>query len=364
MKRTKVVAILVLGLMICATKVSAQTPLGTAFTYQGFLKDAKGGTPKPADGSYDFMFELYDDPNVIDGNQVGSTIDINDLEVIDGYFTVLLDFGGGIFTGDARWLETTVAQSDGSDPCTLSPRQELTPTPYTLYALNAEDANTVDGHHAGNLPAQVAVSNSTVCTNLNADMLDGHHAGDFAATGHNHNGSDITSGIVDEAYIDNDITRDSELAGGLASKADVGHAHDVGSVPWRGIIMWSGSIANIPSGWALCDGTNGTPDLRDSFIVGAGSSYDVNDIGGSSTHKHDAGGYSASNHTHGAGNYEVVLEQGYNPEGGNWSPYVEKGTYPISGTSGLDGEGTISGTSGDGSSLPPYFALAYIMRLP
>ncbi|MGJ0848633.1 hypothetical protein ACR77J_18340, partial [Tissierella praeacuta] len=46
-------------------------------------------------------------------------------------------------------------------------------------------------------------------------------------------------------------------------------------VPKGAILMWSGSIANIPEGWALCDGNNGTPDLRDRFIVGAGRAYSI-----------------------------------------------------------------------------------------
>jgi microcystin-dependent protein len=53
--------------------------------------------------------------------------------------------------------------------------------------------------------------------------------------------------------------------------------------PVGGIILWSGSIASVPSGWALCNGSSGTPDLRDRFIVGAGSTYAVNDTGGFNT---------------------------------------------------------------------------------
>ena len=55
----------------------------------------------------------------------------------------------------------------------------------------------------------------------------------------------------------------------------------VPGVPVGGIIMWSGATNNIPSGWALCDGNNGTPNLQDKFIVGAGSSYAVAATGGS-----------------------------------------------------------------------------------
>lgn len=52
------------------------------------------------------------------------------------------------------------------------------------------------------------------------------------------------------------------------------------AVPSGGIIMWSGSIASIPSGYYICDGTNGTPDLRDRFVVGSGNTYAVGNTGG------------------------------------------------------------------------------------
>ncbi|MCK4790833.1 MAG: hypothetical protein KAV87_44265, partial [Desulfobacteraceae bacterium] len=116
--------------------VMTPAPMGTAFTYQGSLLDAGS----PADGLYDFQFKLYNDPCA--GIQKGNTIDINDLDVIEGQFTLELDFGSDVFAGDARWLETTVAQSDGSDPATLTPRVELTPTPYAIYAKNAQTAGS------------------------------------------------------------------------------------------------------------------------------------------------------------------------------------------------------------------------------
>ena len=105
--------------------------LGTAFTYQGRLMDAN----KPADGLYDFKFKLYDNPDTIFAMQQGSTIDINNLDVIDGYFTVELDFAGDVFDGDSRWLDIGVRPGDSNDPnafVTLSTRQELTPVPYAL----------------------------------------------------------------------------------------------------------------------------------------------------------------------------------------------------------------------------------------
>ena len=104
-------------------------PVGTVFAYQGRLQDAC----EPADGVYDFEFSLYEDAT--EPNQIGSTISVDDEPVADGYFTVQLDFGSGIFTGEARWLEIAVRPGAETGVYSmLSPRQEVTPTPYALYA--------------------------------------------------------------------------------------------------------------------------------------------------------------------------------------------------------------------------------------
>jgi len=60
----------------------------------------------------------------------------------------------------------------------------------------------------------------------------------------------------------------------------LGTASAVTAVPSGGIIMWSGSISAVPSGYYLCDGSNGTPNLKDSFVVGAGNTYSVGNTGG------------------------------------------------------------------------------------
>ncbi|MFC1782033.1 hypothetical protein ACFL02_00430 [Planctomycetota bacterium] len=108
--------------------------MGTAFTYQGKLN--QGGSP--TDGKYDFKFGLYDEPNEA-GVQVGPTVTQEDVNVYDGRFTVRLDFGD-VFDGQKRWLEIGVRKGELADPNvynTLQPRQELTPTPYALYAMNS-----------------------------------------------------------------------------------------------------------------------------------------------------------------------------------------------------------------------------------
>lgn len=73
------------------------------------------------------------------------------------------------------------------------------------------------------------------------------------------------------------------------------------SVPAGSIIPWYGNLANIPDGFALCDGKNGTPDLRDRFLVGAGNAYKLGDIGGENSVKLDA--TQIGNHYHAFGSY-------------------------------------------------------------
>ena len=155
MKSIKMSAILVLalGLVVCPAKVSEAASMGTAFTYQGRLIDANS----TANGLYDFQFKLFNDPNVILGTQVGSTIDINELDVIDGYFTVTLDFDANVFTGEARWLEIGVRPGELEDPnayTILSPRQEVTPTPYAIYAKTTGGDNDwmVSGDNMYSIP--------------------------------------------------------------------------------------------------------------------------------------------------------------------------------------------------------------------
>lgn len=142
------------------------------------------------------------------------------------------------------------------------------------------------------------------------------------------------------------------------------------------ICLWSGSIATIPTGWALCDGTNGTPDLRDRFVVGAGSTYAVGATGGSATvtlseanlpsHSHTFSGTTSSDgaHTH---TFTVVntsaLTSGSVPgtlQGSattNTTDSAGAHTHTFSGTTSSVGSGTSV------ENRPPYYALAYIMKL-
>jgi hypothetical protein len=160
MKRTELTAICIMALclMVSFAQVGKAAPMGTAYTYQGRLMD----TNDVADGLYDFEFRIFDDP--CKGTQLGPVLDVNDLDVIDGYFTVVLDFGSGIFTGNPRWLQIGVRPGNSIIKYTaLSPRQEITPTPYAIYAENARTDNDwmVSGTNMYSIPSgNVGIGNT------------------------------------------------------------------------------------------------------------------------------------------------------------------------------------------------------------
>jgi hypothetical protein len=143
-------------------------------------------------------------------------------------------------------------------------------------------------------------------------------------------------------------------------------------VPRGTIVMWSNYLGDaIPTGWQLCDGTNSTPDLRNRFIVGSGSSYAVGNTGGSKdavvvSHTHTV---TDPGHTH-TGALPVgegVWFQRYTVSGGYNTRWPSEGT-PGAFNDRLTGSRatgiTINseGSSGTNANLPPYYALAFIIK--
>lgn len=133
-------------------------------------------------------------------------------------------------------------------------------------------------------------------------------------------------------------------------------------MPPGGIIMWSGVVSNIPTGWALCDGSNGTPDLRNRFIVGAGNSYNPGNTGGSNNvtlsvaqmPSHDHPITSATAPTHGHSIISKFIKDLFGVK--------------LLGESIHWGSGNVSidignkGGSQSHENRPPYYALCYIMK--
>ena len=143
-----------------------------------------------------------------------------------------------------------------------------------------------------------------------------------------------------------------------------------GIIPSGGIIMWSGSIASIPNGWFLCNGSNGTPDLRNRFVVGAGSTYAVNATGGSAdaivvSHSHSATSTVVDNgHIHNINDISGSGSGFYGIDGVSRSFEGVINNAISLATTGISVLTSISttGSSGTNANLPPYYALAYIMK--
>lgn len=121
-----------------------------------------------------------------------------------------------------------------------------------------------------------------------------------------------------------------------------------GTIPVGGIIMWSGTIANIPTGWALCNGSNGTPDLRNRFIAGAGtdtlSVWGFNITTGAVTF---SGGQSFVGVSSTGGSVATRVNSGSNTEGINATASIPDATFLQQWV----------------ENRPPYYALAFIMRI-
>ena len=138
------------------------------------------------------------------------------------------------------------------------------------------------------------------------------------------------------------------------------------------IMLWSGATDAVPAGWSLCDGTGNTPDLRDKFVVGAGNSYDVNATGGSKdaiavSHTHTGSTNATGNHSHTIPHHLVQAVGGTGDidrdnEYQQWKALSGQKTN----TTGNHSH-TVSinsaGSSGANANLPPYYALAYIMKV-
>jgi microcystin-dependent protein len=138
------------------------------------------------------------------------------------------------------------------------------------------------------------------------------------------------------------------------------------------IMLWSGSIASIPSGWYLCNGSNGTPDLRDKFVVGAGSTYAVNATGGSADAIVVSHNHTATSSVTDPGHFHPTLpstsaQRGLDNGGtATLTAGDQRGSEnpTASATTGISVVTTLTsaGSSGTGANLPPYYALAYIMK--
>jgi microcystin-dependent protein len=330
---------LILGVLWSLPAHSAEN--SRLIPFQGRLTDAAG---EPLNGVRQITFVIYDEPT--GGNALWVEVH-ESVSVINGQLNVLL--------GSMTLLDDPDGNGDPSDAIQfMSPRflgikvgegsnQEMVPRQQLVPAFHARTADQAkEADHATEAN--------------NADTLDGHDSSYFAS-------SLVPSGLIS---------------------------------------MWAGSVQNIPSGWALCDGTNGAPDLRDQFILGAASGENPGAIGGANSitlsvanlpsHTHSIEGdtgIQSHNHTHsgetsGAGSHAHSLKNESGPEGGgapeqgSWSSgYTGEQTgsagyhthaFTTGGNSGnhIHHISFTSGSSGSGSAIenrPAFYKLAFIMKL-
>lgn len=188
--------------------------------------------------------------------------------------------------------------------------------------------------------------------------------------------------------IDKSVSSVTENSNKIATTEFV---HDV--LPYGAIIMWYGTIANIPTGWTLCDGTNGTPDLRNRFVIGANADTGSTAtsivtgtaavIGGTKdsivvSHSHSAT-TTVGDHNHGinasdGANYvgapPLAISQGFGSTDGSIDGSTsitpadrDLVSFSIANASLSPSTSVAStGTSGTNANLPPFYALAYIMK--
>lgn len=138
-----------------------------AFTYQGRLTEAGS----PANNTYDMQFKLFNTPDVGTGEELGTVTKTN-VDVSNGVFTVVLDFGEDVFDGSDRFLEIAIRPAGSIDPYTvLAPRQPITSSPYAVRSVKADSAETAaNATLLGGLPSSGFVQNTTaqqVATNFN-----------------------------------------------------------------------------------------------------------------------------------------------------------------------------------------------------
>ena len=189
--RTLPTAVVLFALSTFNAHLSTAMAQGTAFTYQGQLQ-SNGGL---ASGTYNLTFSLY--TNSAGGTAVASPVTNSAVAVTNGLFAVAIDFGGGVWNGETNWLQIGVETNGGASFTPLSPRQQLTPAPYAIFAEGATAAGirgaiasaNVSGSYSNaltlNNAGNVFTGNGSGLTGVNATLLNGLAGSNFWQTAGN-----------------------------------------------------------------------------------------------------------------------------------------------------------------------------------
>ena len=213
------------------------------------------------------------------------------------------------------YMGITVDPSSGE----IAPRLRILPVPYAVFARNVARAS-------GDFGASGRVTAAALAVAGEAEF------------------SSATS-IAGDASVEGNLTVSGSVSG-------------YGSVPVGTIVLWSGAASDIPDGWALCNGSNGTPDLRGRFVVGYDSNdgdYSVGNTGGEKTHKLTTSEMPSHNHSYSFKGADLA---------GSWknNNYFYNQSEAYSGNNNTKYTDSTGGNAAH-ENRPPYYTLCYIMRV-
>ena len=369
-----------LGLMDSAALAQSRPEPPDLLLFEGHVVGGDGavvGTSKPV--NYPVVFRVFDRP--VGGQLLWS--EQQTVSVFQGAFSALLGEGNSyaneprpplssIFrssTASDRYVEVTLrAAGAGTTDVTVAPRTRLAVGAFSLLATHARTAQDLVNRNGQQVltPVEdrVGINRSNPSATLDV-------AGSFQATGVEVSG-----------------------AAGSAGTVDAKGFHGLGMAPVGSIVMWTGSTP--PRGWVLCDGSVvsgvATPDLRGRFVLGAGpgpglTARTQGQVGGAESHTLSANempahGHltsfsgSASNTRLGYGGHDYRMAMGSADALNDWgrdasypNPRIGTANTTASGSHrhSLDIAGFQSSASGEGrphSNIPPFYVLAFIMRVP
>ncbi len=344
--------------------------------YVGWVQTNEAGTEKwqrfgpvsTENGSNHYVFDrvaigqTYADTGEVlsaTGNASVGSLKVDDLTigrvVTVGTDGELQDSGSLTFAGSTLTTHTLTVDNDATVGLDGSIGRNLTVVGITT----AEHFHSTD-----DIVADAAITSGTTVTGVNVTAS-------ATLTAVNAN---ISSTVTAEQITSTD---DANITGTCTAGDFVGN----GTIPIGGIIMWSGTDGSIPANWALCNGSNGTPNLVDRFIVGRGNNYSSGATGGQTdsiipdhTHTVTGGshGHPVRHSTQITGAVDADASGGYVLDNTGVQDFTANNSTPGSTSGdqiGQSGSLTMTAANPAGSeavtdkNLPPYYAIAYIMRI-
>ena len=397
-----------------ATNVGVNVNSDNSNQFISFFGSSSGNQPNRVDAD----FTYNPSTNTMSGINYSGTSTFNNTRVTGITTTGILEVEGELRDGDGNFgTSGQILSSDGTDTKWIN-TGSLTAGAASEVGVTA--VNTNAAHFITFVDSSSGNENIKVDTNLTYNPSTNVISSKISDIS-NHDTDDLSEGSSNLYHTT------ARARGSISASGDLNYNSSTGVMSFSApsafvsgmIIIWSGSTANIPTGFVLCDGQNSTPDLRNRFVVGAGNNYNPGDTGGSAdatlvSHSHTFSGSSShshtvDSHTHGDGSLTAAnrsltgnilgISEEFGQGGGSASGVFSKvghnsgrtaygsnngstggvnfngsHTHDVTGSTGSASPGTnsqtvsISGTtnaqgsSASNANLPPYYALCYIMK--